>query len=380
MTSMIADLFKQLKPDSAREQLKFSNEMAEAHEKMFATTNSDEISAVLAQWLTRHQPCLFGRMSAKAGLMSYCILTEADLSGTDQAIRDRIQDARSQWTRDGFEGKKSGFVVLAASPKLATAAPDDVMKKFALRLCALYLVEYEKIEADEIYLDEMFLEIPDGQRKTWKWIAGVNVFAAGGDGRWWQDHRIPGGLGFSMNSVGHLVKSKNMQTALRDFRQAVGETADPFATTAVGSLPSALEFAMRTIRGATETVSGKATELLPLPADLSTLQVAKCPFELSSFLKDFDYCEYRGYYHTDITVPSEYFRPDIKRPTDITPRRLDFTYLFDADVKNPSHVMMGTGRRIRRGGIDDVDDRRPRVVPKRVSVDTSARLVKALGS
>jgi hypothetical protein len=54
----------------------------------------NEISAEVAQWLTRHQPCLFGRMAAKAGLMTYCILSEADLTGTDQAIRDKIQDAR----------------------------------------------------------------------------------------------------------------------------------------------------------------------------------------------------------------------------------------------------------------------------------------------
>jgi hypothetical protein len=344
---------------------------------MFATTNRNEISTQAARWLTRHQPCLFGRMSAKADLMSYCILTEADLTGTDQAIRDKIQDARSQWTRDGFEGKKRGFVVLAVSPKLATAAPDDVMKGFALRLCALCLLEYEKIEPDNIYVEEIFLEIPDGPRSTWKWIAGVNVFAAAGDGRWWQDHRIPGGLGFSVNSVGHLVKSKIMQTALRDFRQSVGDTSDPFPTTAVGSLPSALEFAMRTIRGATDTPSGKATELLPLPADPITLR--KCPFELSPYLKDFDYCEYQGYYHTDITVPSEYFRPDIKRPADINPRRLDFTYLFDADVNNPSNVTMGTGRRIRHGGNVNELSRRPRVVPEKVSVDRSARLVKALG-
>jgi hypothetical protein len=378
MSSTIADLFKQLKPDDVRNQLKFSREMAEAHEKMFATTNSDDIAAELAQWLTRHQPCLFGRMSAKAGLMSYCILTETDLTATDQAIRDKIQDARLQWTRDGFEGKKSGFVVLAVSPKLATAAPGDVMKNFAQRLCALHLLEYEKIEPDNIYVEEIFLEIPGAQRKIWKWIAGVNVFAAAGDGRWWQDHRIPGGLGFSVNSVGHLVKSKIMQTALRDFRQAIGETANPFPTTAVGSLPSALEFAMRTIRGATDAASGKATELLPLPADPRTLR--KCPFELSPYLKDFDYCEYQGYYHTDITVPSEYFRPDITRPANISAKRLDFTYLFDVDVNNPSNVTMGTGRRIRQGGSVNGLTRRRRVVPEQVSVDTSARLAKALAS
>jgi hypothetical protein len=181
-----------------------------------------------------------------------------------------------------------------------------------------------------------------------------------------------------VNSVGHLVKSKVMQTALRDFRQAVGEIANPFPTTAVGSLPSALEFAMRTIRGATDAASGKATELLPLPADPSTLR--KCPFELSPYLKDFNYCEYQGYYHTDMTVPSEYLRPDIKRPADIKPRCLDFTYLFDVDVNNPSNVTMGTGRRIRHSGNVDELARRPRVVPEQVTIDSSARLVKALGS
>jgi hypothetical protein len=194
MTSMIADLYRQLQPDGARNQWKFGKEMAEAHENMFATNDPGEIAAELAQWLTRHQPCLFGRMSAKAGLMSYCILTEADLTGTDQAICDKIQDARLQWTRDGFDGKKSGFVVLAVSPKLATAAPDDVMKSFALRLSGLHLREYETIEPDRIHVEEVFLEIPDAQRKTWKWIASVNVFAAAGDGRWWHDLGYPAAL------------------------------------------------------------------------------------------------------------------------------------------------------------------------------------------
>jgi hypothetical protein len=267
-------------------------------------------------------------------------------------------------------------VLLAVSPRLATAAPDEIMKSFALRLCELYLLEYEQIEPDKIYTEERFLEIPDRQRSAWKWIAGVNVFAAAGDGRWWQDHRIPAGIGFSVNSVGHLVKSKTMQTALRDFQQAIGDISEPFPTTAVGSLPSALEFAMRTIRGATNAASGKATELLPLPADPSTLR--KCPFELSPYLRDFNYCQYQGYYHTDVTVPSEYFRPDIKRPADINARLLDLTYLFDVDVNNPSNVTMGTGRRIRHAGNGNQLSRRPRVVPEQISIDASARLAEAL--
>jgi hypothetical protein len=134
---------------------------------------------------------------------------------------------------------------------------------------------------------------------------------------------------------------------------------------------------MRTIHGATEAVSGKATELLPLPVDQSILPV--CPFELSRYLKDFNYCEYQGYYHTDITIPSEYFRPDIERPSEIGERHLDFTYLFDADINNPSNVTMGTGRRVRKGSNVLDLSKKERVVPQQRLIDRFPRLVKALG-
>jgi hypothetical protein len=369
MADRIADLYARLNPDPARDELGFSPEMAAAQDRMFAPgAGADDISQTLAEWLNRHQPCLFGRMSAKAGLIRYCILNEADLLGADEAICDKIQAARTHWTREGFEGSKSGFIVLAVSPKLARAAPNDVLKRFVARLCALYLLE-EEIEEDEIYLDEVFLENPAGRGTTWKWLAGVNVFSANGDRRWWQDHRIPGGLGFSVNSVGHMVKSKRLLTGVRELEEKLGEPGEDFATTKVGdTLESALEYAMRTIYNATQAVSGKATELLPLPDDLQTLPVTQCPAQLPRFLADKNYCEYQGYYHTDVTIPSDYFLPDVERPADVDPLRLDFTYLINNHVDNPSYRTVGSGRRI-RGAADSIESKILRAEPLEVPVD-----------
>jgi hypothetical protein len=68
---------------------------------------------------------------------------------------------------------------------------------------------------------------------------------------------------------------------------------------------------------------------------------------LPTNLKGKDFCEYVGYYHTDITIPSEYFRPDVQRPPTQTGRLLDFTYLFDDSVENPAFSEMGKGIRVR---------------------------------
>ena len=69
------------------------------------------------------------------------------------------------------------------------------------------------------------------------------------------------------------------------------------------SLTRALQMAMQTIGNASEAVSGKATELLPLPSDPLDLPVSKCPIDLTGRLADKNFCWYRGYYHTDHTLP-----------------------------------------------------------------------------
>jgi hypothetical protein len=369
MVRSIADIVSELSADPWRTQRAFDAEFAVANEKLFGAS-ADDAASVLREWLSRHQPCLFGRIAAKRDLLTFCILDEEDLTKRDDQIRDKIQAARLQWTKVGYEGRKSGFIVLAISKRVAEAEPNATLQEFARRLCQLYLLD--ECGPDQILLDEIYLERPGPQRSVWKWVTGVNVFSAAGDGRWWQDHRIPGGLGFSVNSVGHMVKSSQLSDWTAELDRIFGDDAtEQFAQRVVDSLPKALDFAMRTISKATDTVSGKATMLLQDPGNLPV----KCPVELSPSLKDKNYCEYAGYYHTDITIPSVYFRPEVQRPSAIERIILDFTYLFRNEVDNPAFHTMGAGRRVRG---EAPEDKTARAVPKLVSIDGETRLRSAL--
>lgn len=371
MSLTVAELLAKLTSDPWRQSNPFTVDMDEANKNIFAAGDCGEsISRVLRDWLQKYQPCLFGRIAARQDLISYCVLTERDLCQNDEAIRTKIQDARLQWTRDAFDGKKSGFVILAVAPMLALAAPDRNLKALARRLCSLYLLQ--QIDVDRIYHDEIFLEIQGEERSTWKWLAGVNYFCANGDGRWWQDHRIPGGLAFSVNSVGHLAKTGAIAREAIDgknqFLNASGKAAMP---TRIDSLGKSLEFAMRTISKASDAVSGRATELLTL-ADHDP-QSLRCPIELPSILMGKDFRYYRSYYHTDFTLPSEYFTADTRRPSHCKARMMDFLYLFDTDLENPDHITTGTGRRIR-----SVSKKLMRLKPTYQLITANERLVRAL--
>jgi hypothetical protein len=384
----VADYFSLLEPDEWRERVSFSQEIEGANQELFRPDLTEaDAEQILGKWLEKHQPCLFGRIAAKSGALSYCFLTEDDLRQNDEFIKDKIQSKRLEWTREGFEGRKSGFVILVISPTLASARPGPEVLELARRLCYLYLET--DIETDKIHLDQLYLQKPGSSLTTWKWFTGVNYFSAQGDGRWWHDHRIPGGMGFSVNSVGHLVKSGIVAKAMRGLDEEFGKPFENYPEPKVDSLGKALELAMRTIDMAADAVSGRATELLPLPTDRSSLPVSECPVKLSAKVSDKNFCEYRGYYHTDYTLPSEYFRPDVERPTDVHPHTLDFTYLYHRDVDNPDFRLLGEGHQIRPispedGGKQSLDDyesprlKRLRGEPEEVLVDENQRLVNAL--
>ena len=54
-----------------------------------------------------------------------------------------------------------------------------------------------------------------------------------------------------------------------------------------------------------------------------------------------DHRFYEGYYHTDYTLPAEYFTSKQERSTDLRPFNLDFSYLFDQQIDNPEYRSMG---------------------------------------
>lgn len=383
MDETISNLFTKLKPDPWRLESGFAPEVYAANEALWGQNISGaETEIVLNEWIKKYQPCLFGRIAAKLGLITYCVLSESDIAESDKSIKAKIQRARLNWARDAFEGKKSGFVIAVVSQVISEAIPDETVKELARRLSSLYLLT--DISLNEIYLDEIFLEKPGQSRTTWKWDVGVNYFSAQADKRWWQDHRIPGGMAFSMNSVGHMVKSSVLASAMNQFNEALGDVdSEAWIPSKVDSLESALEFAMRTIHGASDSVSGKATRLLPLPSDKRALPVKTCPVELPDFLKDKNFCNYEGYYHTDYTLPSEYFLADVERPPDIKAHTLDFTYLFDKRLDNPDFERLGLGRRVRgkqRAGkaVGRVTRARSRVRGRSVRVLRYERLIKNL--
>jgi hypothetical protein len=348
MKTSITSLISTLEPDPWRVDVDFTEDLKRVHEKLFSPEiTDDETIAVLADWLSKSQPCIFGRFAAQRGLLSYCVLSERDLRMSDQEIRDKIQEARRRWRGQAAQGGKSGFIILAVSPAIAFATPSTSTLELARRLCSLYLLT--EIETDKIYLEHIDLDIPGPEGSAFRWDAGVNYFSAQGDRRWWHDHRIPGGMALSVNSVGHMVKSAHLANAMMEIRQTVGASEGDWIHSKVSSLEQALVWAMQTIDRATSTPSGKATELLPLSEDdKESLQSVPC--SLPPDIAGKNYCEYQGFYHTDVTLPSVYFKADVDRSPNQQPLALDFTYLFDDSIENLAFLTTGTGLQIRSSG------------------------------
>lgn len=341
----IGDLLKRLSNDPRRPGVGWSPDFETTQNDLLKSQSDDERSRVLSSWLATYQPCLFGKIAARAGQIQFCFLTEEQLLRGDKDVQERIQAARRAWWARAYQGEQHAFVVHAIGEGLASARPDADLKRFAQRLAELYLVR-EPIEADSIYLEDIFLRVPGlPDDHLLRWRAGVNIFASAAERRWWQDHRIPGGLAFSVNSVGHMVKAVELKGGMNELLARIGIDREESGIGDVRSLPGALRLAMLTIENASEAVSGKATWLASA-RDLDR-DAPACPVPLLKKLEGKNHCWYLGAYHTDQTIPSSYFTDDIERSENVTALRLDFTYLFHNSTLNPDHVTMGAGEQIR---------------------------------
>lgn len=76
-----------------------------------------------------------------------------------------------------------------------------------------------------------------------------------------------------------------------------------------------------------------------------------CPYQEVSEdprLGDKDASSYVGWYHTDVTIPAEYFRAAWRRPSEIdTPFRMDLTYLHQSRSKDFHDLAVGRAVSIR---------------------------------
>jgi hypothetical protein len=340
-TWTISDLIEALPPDPWRMSHPFSQDMGDCHAILFdsARTRAEKLDAI-TEWLASFQPCLFGRMEAKRKRLAYCLLTDHDLERSDQEIQERIAEDRQEWKRLGLKGQNHAFLILAVSRRIADAPPGEALLRLAARLCELYL---GFTDTGKIFLDDLILEINSPGRVEWRtWKVGVNYFSAQGDGRWWHDHRIPGGMAFSMNSVGHMARTQAEQAMARD-----AELAGRWGEVAREKLVYwALPKAMRTIgpRHESSTRGTWLAERGSFPEDKEPPtynERHRAIGDLAAYSEN----RYRGLYHTDETIPSPYFDPSLDR-REVVPVREDLFFTYLHQRKDDDYLTMGLGKEI----------------------------------
>jgi len=317
--------------DGMRSRRPFSPDIEATHAVLF-NPRYDRQAKIKAyrSWFEKNQPCVFGKTAATNKNIYICLLEDHEILRMrrgDPDVMDTLQDHRQVWKRLALEGSTSSFVILLASPHLVTREPNETLKEICRRLMELYM---QIAVADDTFHTEreyVFLRRPDNTVLRFSTLP--NIFCAQGDGRWWHDHRTPGGIMITSNALGHFMYSRTKKTTL-----------DSSICT------SALEQAMRTIANARKDPSDGKTKYLHCPATYLVPREPNDPAplrdtsEFSSYSPD----HYAGYFHTDHLIPSAFFQKDrdpktLKRYDD-----LSFRYIFDASADPEGHqeLMVGT--------------------------------------
>lgn len=306
--------------DQWRATVGFSPDIEACHRTLFDTSLSHGKSQVLLnQWLrSRNHPCVFGRIAAIRERHSFCLLTESDIKLGDEYVSEAIEKHRSNWKYMGQHAKTSSFIVAVISRTLALATPDESLKRFALRLCELILGH---AAVNEILYEELDLRT---KTDVLRWKAGMSLFASAGDKRWWHDHRFPGGMAFSLNSIGHVAAVRALELRPADFDQRRLWNIHRWA----------LRLAMHTINDASRR-QFRCTWLLPRAAD----QTCKVTGGGGGVLSSFSNRLYEGKYHTDYTIPSEFF--DGTAPGGRNTYRLSLSYLNNPEDQDYLDIALG---------------------------------------
>jgi hypothetical protein len=334
----LRELYNHLKKDVWRSKRsnRFSNDVALVNRIMshpYATNN--ERTEALSNWFQRQQPCLFGRIAAARGWLHYCVLTDEDFQQkSDGEIAASIQLELLAWRRRSvrptpeFSVPAHGFVLVAASERLQLASPDEHLCAFAQRLLDLWGCAKTIEPAGTVHWETLYLQSPVDHSYV-EFSFSVDFFAVQGDRRWWHDHRVPGGLAFTANSVGHMRRYREWYSSMQKQTEWTLQTA------------------MLTINLAAPTQFGKATWLKDLAPDGRPVVSLSCPFanpeRLRPDLQGKDWTRYGGFLHTDHSIRPEFFRVDARPGSDLTVAEYleDFTYLYDPKVVDHTRFVTG---------------------------------------
>jgi hypothetical protein len=317
--------------DRFRSKRAFSEDIEAVHAILWnpAYKRQQKIAAHRA-WLERYQPCVFGKIAATNKNVFICLIEEDEIlrmKRGDADVADTLQDHRQVWKRLALEGRSSSFVILLTSKTLVTRQPDDALKEICRRLMELYMQLQVSDDTFHTEREYVFLRRPDNT--LLKFSTLPNVFCAQGDGRWWHDHRTPGGIMISSNALGHFTYARTKKAQLD-----------------AATCATALENAMRTISNARKDPSNGKTKFLHCPATFLLPRQDTDPTALrpTSEFSGNSTDHYAGYFHTDHLIPSVFFRKDrdpkdLKRYDDLSLR-----YIFDpaGDPDGHAELMAGT--------------------------------------
>jgi hypothetical protein len=312
--------------DGFRTKRPFSQDMAATQAILFSTGYSKRSKVrEFRKWLETNQPCVFGKVAAKNKNVFICLIEEDEILNMrkgDSDLRDTIQDYRQVWKRHALEGLSSSFIVLLVSRALTLLEPGEDLKQICRRLMELYMevdVPDDSIltQREYVFLHRTF----ENKSKLLRFSTLPNIFCAQGDGRWWHDHRTPGGIMITSNALGHFMYSRTAKESLDD-----------------ASNGWALENAMRTISNAHKEKKLKHTPATFLvPASENQL----CPFKSTSEFAKYSTVSYQGYFHTDHLIPAVFFQRgmdtvneehNVRSSCFIAPCSFDYELL--RDVKN----------------------------------------------
>jgi len=214
----------------------------------------------------------------------------------------------------------------------------------------------------------VFLRRPGNQatHEILKFSTLPNIFCSQGDGRWWHDHRTPGGVMITSNALGHFTYARPNQTHISQTDKLL-----------------ALENAMRTISNAFPGPGKKrprgirhcpATSLVPISSsEMSPLR------ETSSF-RSYSPDHYAGFFHTDHLIPSAFFHEERDPETLVRYENLSFRYIFDAQADPIDHAELMTGLPATWYEVRRSMDRLPQFVSPEVTTRLSDKQKARLGT
>ena len=381
MTTVPA-LIARLSGDAWRLSHPFSDDLLQANALLHNDAATEaEMAECVNLWCLRRQPCQFGRVAAKQGRIHFCFLSEKAVSEWgDDEIAEKIAEEKRLWKqRAAFDPAQSAhsFVLAVASPRIAFAAPDRHLRALSDRILELAgwgTGSRGARHSNTVTSDFLYLKDPNSGA-FYGYQFNLDYFACAGDGRWWHDHRFPGGIAFTANSTGHMI-------AFREWYQH-------------GSVDRewALKQAMLTIQNATPTrepdgtapaEQGRATWLRSLGSDGKPLAAdVACPLSrVPTALEGKDWTRYEGVLHTDHAVREELFLDRLVAPTASKPYLMDFTYLYDEEQDDFGEFTGGKPYSVEQvfseiGRPEDWTHRRNNAVPSR-ALDDVAKIARQL--